>query len=169
MLFSQTSLPQALLINKLRAKCPGSCFWHLSWNSYIVFYLFLPTLHFKLCTQSSKVMLVFCNISDNSFLQHMYVHRVPEPCGFLTQKTTLIFFGPPKFFSCFRFYQKKTNLKFLIGLLFLLAILYNLTRLPQMPSSIHFVVTFWSTTSTRLNVETCKLMVVRDFTIECDL
>ena len=37
MLFSQTSLPQALLINKLRAKCPGSCFWHLSWNSYIVF------------------------------------------------------------------------------------------------------------------------------------
>ena len=114
-------------------------------------------------------MLVFCNISDNSFLQHMYVHRVPEPCGFLTQKTTLIFFGPPKFFSCFRFYQKKTNLKFLIGLLFLLAILYNLTRLPQMPSSIHFVVTFWSTTSTRLNVETCKLMVVRDFTIECDL
>ena len=35
--------------------------------------------------------------------------------------------------------------------------------------SIHFVVTFWSTTSTRLNVETCKLMVVRDFTIECDL
>ena len=99
-----------------------------------------------------------------------HVHRVPEPCGFLTQKTTLIFFGPPKFLSCFRFYQKKkTNLKFLIGLLFLLAILYNLTRLPQMPSSIHFVVTFWSTTSTRLNVETCKLMVVRDFTIECDL
>ena len=113
MLFSQTSLPQALLINKLRAKCPGSCFWHLSWNSYIVFYLFLPTLHFKLCTQSSKVMLVFCNISDTT-----HVHRVPEPCGFLTQKTTLIFFGPPKFFSCFRFYQKKTNLKFLIGLVY---------------------------------------------------
>ena len=98
-----------------------------------------------------------------------HVHRVSEPCGFLNQKTTLTFFGPPKFFSCFRFYQKKTNLKFLISLLFLLAILYNLTRLPQMPSSIHFVVTFWSTTSTRLNVETCKLMVVRDFTIECDL
>ena len=163
MLFSQTSLPQALLINKLRAKCPGSCFWHLSWNSYIVFYLFLPTLNY-VPSQAKLCWYILQYFRQFFFTTH--VHRVPEPCGFLTQKTTLIFFGPPKFLSCFRFYQKKTtNLKFLIGLLFLLAILYNLTRLPQMPSSIHFVVTFWSTTSTRLNVETCKLMVVRDFTI----
>ena len=70
MLFSQTSLPQALLINKLRAKCPGSCFWHLSWNSYIVFYLFLPTLHLK---PWSEDMLIFCNFLNNFFSTHIFI------------------------------------------------------------------------------------------------